>query len=97
MVNKPKWELIYFTGPGCQVCKVLEPQIRAMVKEKFPEIEYRLSDVSAEMELAAGYTVFTVPAIILTLDTKEYLREIRFISVPQLESKIRRLIELSAT
>ncbi|MBE0674872.1 MAG: thioredoxin family protein [Bacteroidales bacterium] len=89
------WQLFYFTGPGCQVCKVLEPQVRLMMADEFPQVEYRLIDVSNEMEVAAHHSVFTVPAIILLHESREYLREIRFVSVPQLRQKISRLIALS--
>ncbi len=95
MKSSTKWHMLYFTGPGCQVCKVLEPMVRDMMSKSFPQIEYRLVDVSEEMELAARHTVFTVPAILLLYESREYLREIRIISVPQLASKIERLITLS--
>jgi thioredoxin 1 len=95
MESSSKWQMLYFTGTGCQVCKVLEPMVREMMTERFPQIEYRVIDVSGEMELAASHTVFTVPAILLLFESREYLREIRIISVPQLASKIERLITLS--
>lgn len=90
-----QWQLFYFTGPGCQVCKVLEPQVRQMMADEFPQVEYRLIDVSNEMAVAAHHSVFTVPAIILLHESREYLREIRFVSVSLLRQKISRLIELS--
>jgi thiol-disulfide isomerase/thioredoxin len=95
MENEGKWQMLYFTGPGCQVCRVLEPMVHDMIRKSFPQVEYRLVDVSEEMELAASHTVFTVPAIILLYESREYLREIRLISVPKLAEKIERLISLS--
>lgn len=95
MESKSRWQMLYFTGPGCQVCKVLEPMVHDMMVKSFPQVEYRVVDVSEEMELAASHTVFTVPAILLLFESKEYLREIRLISVPQLAQKIERLISLS--
>lgn len=90
------WKLYYFTGPGCQVCKVLEPGVRRMVETSFPAIEYTLVDASAEPETAARHGIFTVPAIVLTIGGREYIREIRHFSVSQLEERIRRLAGLSA-
>jgi thioredoxin 1 len=90
------WSVLYFTGPGCQVCKVLEPQVRKMILEIFPEIEYRLYNVADDQAFAANHGVFTVPVILVLYGSKEYLREVRFISISQLKEKIARLLELSA-
>ena len=95
MESESKWQMLYFTGPECQVCKVLEPMVHDMMRNKFPQVEYRLVDVSQEMELAASHTVFTVPAVLLLYESREYLREVRLISVPKLAEKIERLIALS--
>ena len=90
------WEILYFTGPGCQVCKVLEPQVRKMILDSFPDVEYRMINVADDQKLAASHGIFTVPVILMLYESKEYLREVRFISVHQLRDKIARLLELSA-
>ena len=97
-INKAgvSWEILYFTGPGCQVCKVLEPQVRKMILDNFPDVEYRLHNVADDQAFAANHGVFTVPVILVLHGSREYLREVRFISIAQLKEKIVRLLELSA-
>jgi thioredoxin 1 len=82
--------LLYFTSPGCQVCKVLKPKVKHMVATRFPRMKIHFIDVSTERETAAHFQVFTVPVILVFFEGKEYVRKSRNFSLIELESEISR-------
>lgn len=81
---------IYISRTGCSVCHALLPQVGELM-EKFPEI--RLAHVnSAEVEeVAERFTVFSVPAMMLFVEGKEYLREARAVHMNLFEEKLRKI------
>ncbi len=85
---------IYFTSPDCSVCAGLKPKIREMIKSDFPGLNYHEIDVSGYPALAAEAMVYSAPTIIVWFEGKEYIRESRLISVPQLEERIRKYYEM---
>jgi thiol-disulfide isomerase/thioredoxin len=93
IVNENKMVLLYFGSYNCNVCIAVKPKIEEMLK-KYPKI------VSAEVEegnfikAAATYNIFTFPVILLFIEGKETLREARYISIQDIDSKIGRYYNL---
>ncbi|MET3699367.1 thiol-disulfide isomerase/thioredoxin [Bacillus oleivorans] len=83
---------VYISRTGCSVCHALLPQVGELM-EKFPEI--RLAHVnSAEVEeVAERFTVFSVPALLLFVEGKEYLREARAVHMSLFEEKLQKIYE----
>lgn len=88
--------LHYFTASSCGVCHSLRPKIEELILHKFPQIRMELHDVGEQPRLAAEFGVFTVPALILTVDGKESHRWVRNFGLAEVEQKLSRLITLIA-
>lgn len=86
--------LVYYSTPGCNVCKTLQPKVRAMLKERFPRIAYLYVDSEESKEVAAQNSIFAVPTIVVYFDGREAIRKSRFVGVSELASEIERLYDL---
>ncbi|OJJ16807.1 hypothetical protein BKI52_33420 [marine bacterium AO1-C] len=86
--------VLYFTSPGCSVCKVLKPKVKSLVEARYPNLEWREINIAEEREIAAQYSVFTVPVLIIELEGKEYVRLIRAFSLDEVQEKTDRIYSL---
>jgi thioredoxin 1 len=86
--------LAYFTGPNCNVCKIIRPRIIDLLEEKFPEIGFYYVDCDSLPQAAGQYGVFSIPTVVLLFDGKETTRLVRNFSIGELEQAISRPYEL---
>lgn len=86
--------LLYFSGKSCAVCKALEPKIRQVFTETFPKIKQIYICANTYPSIAAHFSIFTIPSVLVYFEGKETKRESRHISVEQLVQKTKRLYEL---
>ncbi len=86
--------LIYFSHEECNVCKVLKPKIIEFCDHHFPLIRIGFADTVLYPEIAAQNSIFTVPAILVFFDGKEYIRTARNISIPEFDRQIRRYYDM---
>jgi len=82
--------LLYFHGEHCNVCYALQPKLFRAFDEHFPEIEKIAVDVGEHADIAAGFSVFSIPTAIVFLDGREFERISRNVSIPALVEKIER-------
>ncbi len=85
--------LLYFCSSSCCVCRSINPKITELLK-KYPNIKIVEIEAEKDLEISAQYNVFTVPSIIMYIDGKEVIRESRYMSLIDLESKIFRYYNL---
>jgi len=76
--------MIYFSGEQCSVCKALMPKVKLAFTTHFPKIKQLYINASDFPHIAAYFSVFTVPSLLIYFDGKETKRESRHISVDQL-------------
>jgi thioredoxin-like negative regulator of GroEL len=62
--------LVYFSYPECQVCKVLRPQVKEILK-LYPSFEYLYIDINRYPIFKGEYLVFAVPTIVLFQEGRE--------------------------
>lgn len=86
--------MIYFFNPGCVACNSLRPRVEEMADRKFPEMDFIAIDASSNPLLTAETGVYSAPTILIFFDSKEYIRESKYISVDQLEEKISRYYDM---
>jgi thiol-disulfide isomerase/thioredoxin len=86
--------LLYFSTPTCNVCHALKPKIIEAFDKNFPEIKKYFIDSSLSPEIPASMQIFSVPTIVIYLDSKEFARESRNVSIPALVDKIKRPYEM---
>ncbi|MCW8917844.1 MAG: thioredoxin family protein [Gammaproteobacteria bacterium] len=81
---------IYFAGANCGVCQVLEPKLRALLRESFPRLAFARIATEQAVELAAQQGVFAVPTLLLFFDGRETLRYTRNFSIGEVGRDIAR-------
>ncbi|MCD8519330.1 MAG: thioredoxin family protein [Erysipelotrichaceae bacterium] len=81
--NLTKPYILYFTTPTCNVCKAISPKLLKLI-EGYPINAYKV-DVSVLEDIPAQLLIFNIPTIIVMIDQKEVLREVRFIQFENLE------------
>jgi thioredoxin-like negative regulator of GroEL len=86
--------LVYLSRTDCNVCKALLPKVETMAREMEVKMLYvNLDNVS---EAAGQFSIFSIPALLLFIDGREYLREVRYISIDEVARQITRFKELSS-
>lgn len=88
------FHFFYFSRPACGVCGAIKEKVIKML-EKFPEIKSYYVNLDAVPEAAGQLSLFTIPAVLLYVQGNELVREARYISMDDLESKITRPYEMA--
>lgn len=86
--------MIYFYNDNCAPCISLRPKVLELVKESFPKLKVVFSNSIIQPEISAHYGAFNNPTIVIFFEGKEYKRESKFVSIPQLGASIQRPYEL---
>ena len=87
--------LVYFSTLKCSVGEALEPKVLELIKNDFPKIVTYFVDMHAAPRLAAEYSVFVEPTILIFFDGKETLRKSRHISIQDLSQSISRIYKIA--
>lgn len=82
--------MLYFSGDSCSVCHALKPKIEKEFAKKLPKIKQIYINAEENRAVAAHFSIFTVPSILVFLGGKEFAREARHISVSELVKKVER-------
>lgn len=82
--------LAYFTGPYCNVCKIIKPKILELLETRFPAIAFYTVDCDALPQAASRYGVLSIPTVIAYFDGKETMRLVRNFSIGELSQAISR-------
>jgi len=94
LINEKIAVMLYFSAPTCNVCHALKPKLLAEIDANFGEFEIVSIDISTCQDLAAYYSVFTIPTVLVYLGSKEFLRKSRHMSVNDVISEIKRPYEI---
>ncbi len=86
--------MLYFWGDNCAVCDALKPKIKELFDTEFKEVEQIYIDAKTNPEIAAAFSVFSIPTTIVFLDKKEFIREGRNLSIANLKDKLKRPYEI---
>jgi len=86
--------MLYFSAPTCNVCHALKPKLLEAIESNFKEFKIVSIDVSQEQEIAAHYSVFAIPTVLVFLDGREFLRKSRHMSVDEVVREIQRPYEI---
>ncbi len=82
--------MVYFSAPACNVCHVLKPKLIEALEKNFKEFKVESVNISTEEDIAPHFGVFTVPAILIFLEGKEFFRKSRNMSVNEVVREIKR-------
>lgn len=82
--------MVYFSAPTCNVCHALKPKLLAELEKNFPEFKIESVDISVEEDIAPHFDVYAIPTVLIFLDSKEFVRKSRHMSVMEVMDEIRR-------
>ncbi len=94
LINDKTAVMLYFSAPTCNVCHSLKPKLLEAINENFCEFEIVSIDISTCQDIAAYYSVFTIPTVLVFLAGKEFLRKSRHMSVNDVINEIKRPYEI---
>jgi len=82
--------MLYFSAPTCNVCHALKPKLLDAIDTNFKSFEIISIDISTDAEIAAEFSVFAIPTVLVFLDGREFLRKSRHMSVEEVIQEIKR-------
>jgi thioredoxin 1 len=82
--------MLYFYNDHCAPCLSLRPKVIEMIEKDFPKMKLAFINSEKFPELPAQFQVFSNPTLITFFDGREYHRESKYISIPQLAEGIDR-------
>lgn len=86
--------MLYFSAPTCNVCHALKPKLLDAIESNFGEFKVLSIDTSLEQEVAAYFSVFAIPTVLVFLGGREFLRKSRHMSVDEVMREIKRPYEI---
>lgn len=86
--------LVYFSAPTCNVCHALKPKLLDALDANFEEFKVESVDISAAEDIAPFFNVYAIPTVLVFLDSKEFLRKSRHMSVDEVIREIKRPYEI---
>jgi len=90
IIDEKSAVLVYFYNDNCAPCLSLRPKVIELVNEDFPKMELTFVNSGINPEIPARYHAFTNPTLIIFFEGREYRRESKYISIPQLAKTIDR-------
>jgi thioredoxin-like negative regulator of GroEL len=82
--------MLYFSAPTCNVCHALKPKLLEAIDANFDSFDIVSIDISKTPEIAAHFSVFTIPTVLVYLGSQEFLRKSRHMSVDEVIAQIER-------
>ncbi len=86
--------MLYFSAPTCNVCHALKPKLLEAIEKNFEAFEVVSIDTSTCQEIAANFSVFAIPTVLVFLDGREFLRKSRHMSIDEVVREIQRPYEI---
>ena len=82
--------LLYFSGENCNVCHALRPKFKEAFDTHFPLVKQIYLDAHENTDISTHFQVYSVPAMIVFLDGREFAREGRNVSLHQMVTQLER-------
>lgn len=89
LINEEEMLLVYFGNETCSICVDMKPKVLEILK-KYPKIKAVEVKVDDSLKIARKHNIFTIPGILLFIDSKETIREARYISLEDIDDRISR-------
>jgi thioredoxin-like negative regulator of GroEL len=86
--------MVYFSAPTCNVCHALKPKLFDAIKNEFEKFVIVDVDISISQDIAAHFNVFSIPTVLIFLDSREFFRKSRNMSISEVIREIKRPYEM---
>lgn len=87
--------LTYFSRHLCGVCHAMKPQVDSMLKA-YPSIVSVEVNLDENPEVASQKGIFSVPAIVIYYQAKEFVRQAGFLNLSLIDKALHRFIEFES-
>ena len=94
IIDKNTAVVAYLSTKDCNVCKILKPKIIYLLSTEFPKIKFVYVNVNNHRELAAQNSVFSVPTILVYIESRETLRYSRNINLDEFTDTVGRIYRM---
>lgn len=85
--------VVYFGAPTCSICTVLKPKIEALCETRFPKALLLEVDRDVAPDVAAAWSVFSLPTVVVATEGREAQRFVRSFSVEAVRVAVERPYE----
>lgn len=92
-IEDNQFALFYLSRPSCGVCKSLKPKIEA-IADQYSTLKQFYVNLENDESIIGQYSIFTIPGILVFVDGKESIREARYFSVGEIDSRLQRISEM---
>lgn len=82
--------LVYFDAPACSVGSAVEPKVRALLQNEFPQMVFDTVDTANSPAVAAQCGVTATPTILAWFEGREHMRKSRSFSVAEVRAALAR-------
>src|SRR5699024_5014194 len=82
-----QFSFLFISRENCSVCHGLLPQVQELM-EKYPEIKLAHIDADEVEEVAGRFSIFTVPVLLLFVEGKEYVGDVRIVHVQLCDDRV---------
>ncbi|MDP2088311.1 MAG: thioredoxin family protein [Flavobacteriaceae bacterium] len=86
--------LLFFSTTKCSLGEALEPKVYQLIQNNYPKISFYFVDMQHLPDVAAHYSAFIEPTILVFFDGKESIRKSRNIGIEELSQSISRLYKI---
>ncbi|WP_455662069.1 thioredoxin family protein [Pradoshia sp.] len=94
-LQENQMSFLYISRQECSVCHAILPRLRELL-DNYPLIRLGHIDANDVPEVAAAYSIFTVPVLLYFIEGQEVLRKARFIHFEELAAQIEKIYEMNA-
>lgn len=93
IIKSNEFVLFYLSKKKCGVCTSLKPKIK-MVGDKYPKLKQFYIDLENDESIIGQYSLFTIPVVLVFVNGRETIREARYMSVGDIDSRIKRIADM---
>lgn len=94
IIKENEGVLFFFSTTKCSLGEALEPKVYQLIEKKYPKITFYFVDIQQLPDVAAYYSAFVEPTILVFFDGKESIRKSRNVGIEELSNAISRLYKI---
>ncbi|MCM2301478.1 MAG: thioredoxin family protein [Flavobacteriaceae bacterium] len=94
IIKENEGVLLFFSTSKCSLGEALEPKVYQLLEKKYPKISFYFVDIQHLPDVAAHYSAFVEPTILVFFDGKESIRKSRNVGIEELSIAISRLYKI---
>ena len=85
--------IVYFSGATCGACDAIKEKVLHIIKD-YNEVKFLEVNATEDKEIAAIYDIFSLPILLLFVNSKETLRIGRYFNMLEFKNSIDRYYNL---